>query len=287
MREPRSFALSSDSAAGRRRAATSLPIRRRPVATRVLLAALCVVLADCARSTLPTGYAVHVDYPLTHGPDRVAGRLELLEDARIRPAMRTAIADAVGGDPCADSPPPALQSLCGTAGRPAHLQPALLRLLDDRGHVVAERTAERPLAELTDARLYGTERRTFLFTVDLSAGIGSYSGPYTRLAEPDARGFAWLTADGAGGADFANDTITLVATLKTAWRRAPRADGRGEDLLMVMCRPDLAAADSATDAFLLTFERYSFDGGRWVLRKRQERGCYESDEDFPAVTRFP
>ena len=81
---------------------------------------------------LPTGYAVRVAYPLTRGPDRVAGRLELLEDARIRPAMRSAIAEAYGADPCADHPAVVLQPICGVAGRPARLLPALLRLLDDR-----------------------------------------------------------------------------------------------------------------------------------------------------------
>ena len=214
----------------------------------------------------------------------MSGRLELLEDARIRVEMRSAIRDAYGGDPCAGQPPIVLKSLCVDSRRAIQLRPALLRLLDDHGRVIAQHSAERSLAELAPAQLYGTRRRTFLFTVDLSAGVGSYSGPYTRLAEPNDRGFGWLTADSAG---VARDTITLVSTLKTAWQRKPRSDGRGDDLLMVMCRPDFTAADSANDGFVLTFKRWSFDDGRWVLRQRQERGCYESDEQFPPVTRFP
>jgi hypothetical protein len=148
---------------------------------------------------------------------------------------------------------------------------------------VATVTAERPLADLAVVRLYGSERRTYLFTVDLSAGVGSYSGPFTRLAEPDSQGFGWLLADSAR----MGDTITLVSTLKTAWRVMPRADGRGQDLLMVLCRPDMSAPDSLKPRFLLTFKRYTFDGQRWGLRQRQQPGCYESDEPFPAAANFP
>lgn len=120
--------------------------------------------------------------------------------------------------------------------------------------------------------------------MDLSAGLGSYSGPYARLAEPDVRGFGWLTADSAG---VAEDTITLVSTLKTAWRTAPRTDGRGQDLLMILCRPDFSAPDTVPARFVLTFKRFTFSGQRWELRQRQTPGCYESDEPFPPANRFP
>jgi hypothetical protein len=248
----------------------------------VLVAAFCAIVVGCTPPTVPAGYAVDVSLPLAPGPDRMSGRLEVLEDERIRPEMRTAIADAFGDDPCVDRPPAVLESLCRARGQP--LRPALLRLKNAHGDIVATRTAARPLAALAMLRLYGTERRTYLFTVDLSAGLGSYSGPFTRLAEPDSSGFGWLVADSAA---VATDTITLISTLKTAWRTWPRRDGRGQDLLMVLCRPDFSAPDSEPSRFLLTFERYTFDGHRWVLRQRQRDGCYESDEPFPAATNFP
>jgi hypothetical protein len=247
------------------------------------IAALCVLVTGCAVASASDGYAVRLSLPLAPGPDRIRGRLELLEDERIRPEMRTAIAESFGGDPCAEHPPAVLQPLCGAARR-RPLRPALLRLRNARGDVTATRTAERPLAELSAQLLYATQRRTYMFTVDLSAGIGSYSGPVVRLAEPDSLGFGWLLADSAG---VATDTITLVSTLKTAWRAVSRADGRGEDLLMVLCRPDFSPADSSTARFLLTFKRYTFDGQHWLLRQRQQPGCYESDQPFPAVSNFP
>lgn len=238
--------------------------------------------------TAPEGYAVRAAYTLVPGPDRMSGRIDLLEDARIQPSMRTAISEAWGGDPCVDNPVPVLAPLCDVSHRTA-LRPALLRLLDATGRVVASDTLERPLADLGVANLYGSARSSYKLTVDLTAGIGTYSGPYTRFAEPDSDAFGWvMDVDTFGRAP---DTLTLVSTPKTAWRAVPRADGRGLDFLMVLCRPDFEAPDSAADSlrFLLTFERFTFDGRRWERRRRQEHGCWESRDssDFPARTRFP
>jgi hypothetical protein len=68
-------------------------------------------------------------------------------------------------------------------------------------------------------------------------------------------------------------------------------DGHGEDLLQVLCRPDFSSADSAShpDRFLVTFERYTFNGHQWERRRRQEPGCWEADDStsFPTRGRFP
>lgn len=248
---------------------------------RLALSALLGVIGACASAPLhqADGYAVRASYPLTPPRDRMRGRIELLEDARIDPSMRTAIAESYGADPCAGHPPDVLNALCDPHHLP--LRPAMLRLVDTSGRVVATRPLERPLADLGVASLYGTERRSYMLTVDLSAGFGSYSGPYTRFAEPDARGFGWVTADSAG----VTDTLTLVSTLKMAWRLVSDGRGHSADLLLVRCRPDFSVTDSA--AFTLTFEHYTFDGARWRLLARREPGCYESDEPFPPRSKFP
>ena len=246
------------------------------------------LLAASSLSAQPSGYATRTRFELSLGPDRVHGRLELLEDARITPSMRQAIAESYGMDPCASTPlATALEPLCRRGTR-LPLRPALLRLLDASGRVLATRQGERPLGELTVARLYGSSRRTYLFTVDLNAGGGSYSGPLTRLAEPSGHTFGWvMAADSAGAAD----TLTLVSTLKSGWRAVPSASGRGEDLLQVRCRPDLSApaASSQPVHFVVTFERYTFDGQQWQRRRRQEPGCWEAEDStsFPARGRFP
>jgi len=254
----------------------------------ILIAATAMLVGPSALHSQPIGYAMRVAFPLSRGPDRMLGRLELLEDSRIRPAMRSAIAESYGMDPCAAPVAPEIRPLCESTPH-VPLRPALLRLLDESGHEVATRQAERPLAELTSTRLHATARRTFLFTVDLSAGIGSYSGPLTRLAEPDGHSFGWVMVSADSGG--ASDTLTLISTLKSGWRAVPRADGRGQDVLQVLCRPDLSSADSVSPAarFHLTFERFTFDGRRWERRQRQEPGCWEADDSttFPERGRFP
>lgn len=79
----------------------------------------------------------------------------------------------------------------------------------------------------------------------------------------------------------------LVSTLETAWRAVPRVDGRGEDLLMVRCRPAPSTPDSAD--FVRTFERFTYDGTHWQRYARQEPGCGENDgaASLPPRTRLP
>lgn len=245
--------------------------------------ALCCVVAGCASAAAQQndGYAIQKEYVLAPPRDQMSGRIELLEDARIRPNMRTAITEAYGDDPCARSPARVLGALCGDP-RHAPLRPAMLQLVDANGKVLATHRLERPLASLAIAKLYANGRRSYALTVDLSADAGSYSGPYTRFAEPDADGFGWLTADSAG----VPDTITMVSTMKTAWKSVHAAKDPNTELLMVRCRPDLAAPRDSV-AFTLTFERFTFDGSRWHLLARSEPGCYEADDPFPPLSKFP
>lgn len=255
----------------------------RAVLRAMLGVALCCMTAAFGRTSAQhlDGYAVRTSYVLMHPYDHMRGRIEMLEDARIRPEMRRAITEAYGADPCAGHPASVLTPLC-TDPYHAALRPAVLRLVDANAKTVATRILERPLAQLGIARLYAGERRAYMLTVDLSAAAGSYSGPYTRFLEPNERGFNWLVVDSAGVAD----TLTMVSALKTRWKIWREQTDPYAQLLMVRCRPAVGArADSV--AFLVTYERITFDGTRWRLHARSEPGCYESDEPFPPRSKFP
>jgi hypothetical protein len=247
--------------------------------------ALLLVAAACSPRPVQPAYAVQTAFAVTRGRDGVDGRVELLQDARIRPAMHEAIREAYGDDPCSADPPPVLRDLCPPRGR-RPLLPARLRLVDASGRVVESRAFERPLAELSVAHLYADARPTYLATVDLSAGFGSYSGPLTRPVEVRDGRLRWLTALDAR--TQRDDSLFLVLTLKTGWRLIPRAAG-GRDILQAACRPDFDAPSSASveQRFIITFEHYTFDGRRWVKRSRSERGFWEYEDTFPSRDRFP
>lgn len=261
------------------------------MAWRAGAALTLAVAAGCASQQAPAdGYRVRK--VIVVDPEAKAGTspsVQLLEDARIQPSMRQAIGEAYAGDPCAADPPArVLARLCSEHPR-RPLRPALVRLVDPSGRGIDSVAMERPLADVSIAYLYGDDTRpTFPVTVDLSAGFGSYSGPATRLADVRGGRLEWLTArDAATGK---TDTITLATALKTAWRLVPAGGGR-LDILQVLCRPDFdapAGSDIAAQ-FILTFERYSWDGSRWVRYSRSEHGFweFEGEETFPERTRFP
>ena len=173
-------------------------------AVRWLIASpLLLSLLATGAAPPPAGYVVRTSFALTPERDGIGGRIELLEDARIRPAMREQIAQAYGADPClGDSRDTVLRPLCA-APRRRPLRPALLRVVDSTGRVVASRRQERQLAELKVAHLYGDSRPTYLLTVDQFLGVGSYRGYSTTFAEVRDGKLVWLTARPAGRRDRA------------------------------------------------------------------------------------
>jgi hypothetical protein len=250
---------------------------------------VAAVLAGCARPHVaPSPYAVRTSFSLARARDGIDGRIELLEDARIRPEHREAIRQAWGFPPCGAPIDSALTTLCRDLGGDS-LPSAVVRVVSVDGTEIDRRALERPLGELSTVRLYGDARPTYLVTVDLSAGMGSYSGPLTRFAELYDGRLRWLLA--ARLPDESSDTLTVAVTLKTGWRFWPRADGAGQDILLVACRPDFDAptAPDSDAKFRVTFTRFSFERGRWVERARSEPGFWENEDDssFPPRTSFP
>jgi hypothetical protein len=212
----------------------------------------------------------------------VSGRVELLEDARITAAVRSAIAAAyaVGARPCVDERAEGADFCASVESRP--LRPAILQLVGTQGNDLGHLTLERATATLSPMPV--SRRDTVLaVTVDLSADAGSYSGPVVRFIGAKGGRLAWTqTADGNG----TTADLALVTTLKTGWRLDPNAS-RAE-ILLVACRPDLSEPASTTNApFVVTYSRvYESDGG-WRRVDRRVAGFWENDGDFPARSLFP
>jgi len=230
-------------------------------------------------------YTVATSIALERAPSGI-GRLELLEDARIRPELRPEIRVSDAGVDCSRPGSEGLQAFCASlSGNP--VRRAILRVVTPAGQELGAQELERAVAEIAIVRLYGGERETYAVTVDFSAGTGSYAGPVTRLAEVTRGRLAWLRA--VDPRTRRVEEIRLSATLKAAWQLSSRGRGSGQDILLVACRPvEPAGSAQGGDArFVIGYARFAFEGTRWRRYERTEPGCWESDSPFPPRSRFP
>jgi hypothetical protein len=256
------------------------------------LIVIALAIGACARHNPSTSDLVpghpgyHVQQTVlirTGGPE---GKLELDEDSRITPAARASFQRGLPDDACARPLTDAVRTFCDSI-RHQPLHSAMVRLIDSAGHELDTALLERPIANLMlvidDP---GNLRRVYGVSVDLTADMGTYSGPYVRLLDQHARRFDWLRARDSVTGDVAE--VHLVTTAKAAWQVVPGPDGASNQILAVSCRPTFADAKTGTkDGFAIDYYRYAFKGNELVRHLRTERGFWEDDDNFPPRSRFP
>jgi hypothetical protein len=240
-----------------------------------------LLLSSLSWSVASAEVADPASYVVTQAVSLPSGwQVELLHDVRFVGAIRELWAGADPGYRCQE-PSPEFAALCASLAE----QPASapwIRLVDSRGEMLDRREFERELASVEPIGTFGAGQPMLGVTVDLGVGFGSYAGLSTRFVVVRDDRFEWVTvANPAAGRPV---ELVLSRTLKADWRAVPRSDGRGQDLLAVRCLPKLG--QSATE-FEVLFERYRFEGNEWHREERREPGFWESEDEFPAVTRFP
>jgi hypothetical protein len=203
-----------------------------------------------------------------HGVD---GWLRVVTDARLTAEMKKKLW-GVGWDGLEDGDP--LRKRL-SAKPPVN---AKLEIVDSQGRVIESDQLERPLAKIERSRLNFTAD-TFLVTVDYSIGFGSYAGPATSLVDVHDEKIIWLKAVDADS--HKNEPIDLPMTLKSDWKFLSIAGKK--DILQVLCRPDFVGGN---DDFHVEYVRYRFKDGRWIKYARTEKGIWEADEGFPALSKF-
>jgi hypothetical protein len=224
------------------------------------------------------GMKVYQRVPLSAAADGFDGHLELLEDSRLTAARRKALWRA--GAMAMEDDTPLWADFQRTPPRNG-----ALRLVDAVGRAVETLPLERPLATIKPGRLYGNVRVTYLVTVDYGIGAGSYNGPITFLLEVVNGRLHWLEATPVGSSKPGK--ISLMRSLKTAWQMID-APGGTKQFLEAACRPDSIAAPDASDIdFFVTYSRYYFDGERWRVAQRRQKGLDEFEDGFPARSLFP
>ena len=225
-------------------------------------------------------YIVYQSFRLTKRLHGIDGRLQLLQDARLTEAHRSAMWNVSSDIDFVFNEDDELRKPF------KNLPPlnAILRIVDRQGQVV-EFEERAVLAELEEVKLYPSDRSTYLLTDDYSVGSGAYNGPITFFVEVVGGRFKWLEAIDKGTGQ--KKQISLMRSLKTAWKFVESASGKGKDILHVACRPDfdLKAGD---DNFTVSYTRFHFNGKNWVKLTRQKEDSWESEGDnFPEQGLFP
>ena len=160
-------------------------------------------------------------------------------------------------------------------------RPALLRWLTADGSVQSTLDLEHPLARLTRRNSVPDEPPRV--TIDLSAGLGSYSGPVTRWVVQQDGLIRWAKTIDDQGREV---QVSVMESLKTAWKRQRRKDGH-LDIFEAACRPQFKQDEQGNELFSVTYKHYRFDQGTWSYSSRTESGFWEMDGDFPSESAFP
>jgi len=153
---------------------------------------------------------------------------------------------------------------------------AVLQLHGCNGELLDSRTLEAPLAKLDPAPLRGVRPMTVLVTVDLTAPMGSYSGPLTRPFQIDGNR---LTPAQARAADGRMQPVALAQTGKAGWKKVTV---RGADQFLVV-----RSEPHQDGQFTTRFRRYVPGPQGWRVLERSQPGLWESDGEFPARRSFP
>jgi hypothetical protein len=251
-----------------------------------VLAAGLLLLAGCSGSGDPdAGYTLYQTVFIDRGTPHER-RLQVMEDARVTPGMREVmwqgpkqpgeVAAALG----LDASDPAIKAL----GDPP-IRPALLRLSDAAGKVLAERRFDCPLGALNPEPLPQGQGAVFALGIDCHTATGVYEGLVTRFFTVAGDTFAWQRF--RRPSDGAVLELTLLDSPKIGWVLA--SPGRAEDILEVSGQPnpDHLAANGVPIGTIVDYVRYRFQGGLWQRAERQRPGDWQQSDGFPAENRFP
>lgn len=151
---------------------------------------------------------------------------------------------------------------------------AVLELHGCKGELLDRLELEAPLARLDPIALRGTIVPTYLVSVDLTAPMGSYSGPLTIPVEIVSHHLKRVVASTE---NKKHEPMNLALTGKAAWKKIAK---RGADeFFAVRCQPK-------GDGFVTSYYRYYTTRRGWKVSKRSEPGLWESDAEFPDARHF-
>lgn len=234
------------------------------------LFALLAAPAWAGEPAAPAGYAVHRSLALDQATNGIDGALQILEDSRITPALRSDMwQETTDLDLVLAGDDPLRKALSRNPLWGAHL-----RMIDATGKVAADQAFDVPLADIDRQQLH-EGAPTFLVSADHSLGIGSYAGLETSLMSVD---HGQLRPEELPGRK------TLGSSLKNAWRIVDDATpgATGKAIQVIACHPNWAnPAWAEHQEFVVDQTTYRFAAGAWHETTRTVVGFWESDQDWP------
>ncbi|WP_421548997.1 hypothetical protein [Pseudomonas sp. QD4] len=221
--------------------------------------------AHAEQGEVPEGYRVAQQVLVGDG-----SVLEVLEDLRITPQMH---ADSWGSALDADS----FDASADLENHP--LLEAQARLIADSGEVLAQKDLGYPLATVEKAPINGLPAPAFFLTIDMTAPMGSYSGPATEVLVPAQNQLDPLRYLAETGE---KRPLVLAETGKAAWKVVPANDSATESIQQVSSAPAPQGED-----FVTTYRTYRYVDGQWQVASRQQPGYWENESEFPQPSAFP
>ena len=188
----------------------------------------------------------------------------VLEDGRLTPALRERLWGT--GDPDVAFGPhdPLLAQLTRQP-----LLPARLQLLSPMGQVLAEtREKDYPLAKVKPAPIHGLPVPMIFYTVDMSAGLGGFSGPAATALTPTTQALAPVhDIPERGGKP---EILGFMSTLHHQWAIVPARRGGPEEIEDARC-------DRTTSDGRLILIVHHFHDGQWHRAERNAGACDDAE----------
>jgi hypothetical protein len=119
--------------------------------------------------------------------------------------------------------------------------------------------------------------RWFDYTVDRSAGMGSYNGDETEFFEVRDGRIKWLSARDKLGKET---KIHLLLSLKSWWKWVP---GKEPQIIEADCRPDFSAGEADSIKFKIIYTRYQQKDSFWTKAQREEPGFIEFESEVSSL----
>ena len=240
---------------------------------KLLVSCMFLVMVCNAAGRSGPAYTVAQTFALSRDANGMHGKMELLLDSRLTPAVRKLMWGT--GDWSFVSSPESELFKEFSATPPAH---ARLVITNNSGKVIADRTLDAALAELKEWSPAPGRNREFLLTIDHSSGAGSYSGLATTVIQISHSSLHDVEA--VDVATQKQELIRVSKTLKSAWK-IDSSNGEA-NILFVSCHPA-----GSTDSFVIDYVRYELHGSAWFKYLRRAPGFWESDMPFPTRSAFP